>query len=169
MMNVVLASGMRYGDKAHWDKLHAEAKKTTDRQERTALLEAMSRARDPKLAQANLDLALSDEFDRRESITLVYGVASFHGHRQLTWDFVKTHYETLIAPLPWRAGASLIHVASHFCDAEHKKDAEEFFKDRASKSPGGPRVVAQVLEDMSLCIAQKPTREKNVSTFLSKY
>lgn len=169
LMGPVLAAGMRFSDRAHWDKLHDAAKKTTDRQERSALLEAMSRARDPKLAEENLKLALSDEFDRRESISLVYGVATYPPHRQLAWDFVKQHYEELIAPLPWRAGASLIYVAGHFCDAEHRKDAEDFFKDRAQKSPGGPRTVAQVLEDMSLCIAQRPVREKNVGTFLSKY
>jgi alanyl aminopeptidase len=129
----------------------------------------MSRARDPKLAEESLKLALSDEFDRRESIALVYGVATNPANRQLAWDFVKQHYEALIAPLPWRAGASLINVAGHFCDAEHRKDAETFFADRAQKSPGGPRVVAQVLEGMSLCIAQRPAREKNVSAFLGKY
>jgi alanyl aminopeptidase len=169
LMAPVLAAGMRSGDKAHWDKLHDAAKKTNDRQERTALLDAMSRARDPKLAEESLKLALSDEFDRRESIALVYGVATNPANRQLAWDFVKQHYEALIAPLPWRAGASLINVAGHFCDAEHRKDAETFFADRAQKSPGGPRVVAQVLEGMSLCIAQRPAREKNVSAFLGKY
>ena len=169
LLGTVLGAGMRFADQAHWEKLRDAAKKTTDREERSALLGAMALARDPKIAQENLDLALSNDFDRRESISLVFGISSNPQNRQLAWDFVKAHYEELVAPLPWRAGAGLIHVAARFCDDAHRKEAEEFFKERAAKSPGGPRMVAQALEDMGLCIAERPAREKNVSTFLSKY
>lgn len=169
LMGLVIHAGMRFADKAHWDKLYAEAKKTTDRLERTVLLQAMALARDPKIAEETLKLALSDEFDRRESIALVFSVAEERNNRQLAWDFVKQHYDELIAPLPRHAGAALIGVVTPFCDEEHRKDAEAFFAERAQKSPGGPRAVSQALESMSLCIAQRPVREKNVSAFFAKY
>jgi alanyl aminopeptidase len=169
MLVSTLVGGMRGGDKAHWDKLHEAAKKTNDRQDRGALLEAMSRAKDPKIVEENLKLALTDEFDRREGITLVVGSASEPKNRQMVWDFVKKNYDALVAPLPWRSASAVVRVAAHFCDAEHKKDAADFFSDKASKWPGGPRIIAQTLEDMSLCIAERPAREKNIATFLGKY
>ncbi|MBX3229041.1 MAG: ERAP1-like C-terminal domain-containing protein [Labilithrix sp.] len=166
LVPTVLDAGMRTGDRAHWDKLRAEAKKTNDRIERTRLLEALARAEDPKLAEENLKLALADDFDRRESITLVFGVASVPKNRQLAWDFVKAHYDELIAPLPPRSGAGLTYVAGNYCDAQHRAEAEAFFAERATRANGGPRTLAQVLEQMSLCIAQRPAREKSVAAFL---
>lgn len=168
MVPAVLDAGARKADKAYWDKLHEAAKKAEDRLERNRLISAMGHAQDPALAKANLDVALSQEFDPRESITLVFRVADEPKNRQLAWDFVKANYDKLVAPLPWRSGAALTQVAGHFCDETHRAEAEAFFKTKGEKFEGGPRIIAQLLEDMSLCIAERPKREKNVSDFLGK-
>jgi hypothetical protein len=83
-------------------------------------------------------------------------------------DFVKHNWDALIARLPTDSGASLPYVAADFCDGEHRADAQAFFESRSTKYTGGPRILAEVLERISLCLARKPANEAGVAEFLSK-
>lgn len=169
LIGAVLAAGAREADLALWEKLRAAAKSAKDRTERVHLLEAMSAVTDPVLIAKNFDVVLGDDFDLRESLMLVWGSMGDPKNRQMTYDFVKKSYETLASRMPKDWGAGLAGIAGRFCDEEHKKDAESFFKDKASRSTGGPRILTQTLESMSLCITERPARTESVSAFLAKY
>jgi alanyl aminopeptidase len=54
------------------------------------------------------------------------------------------------------------------CDAEHRADAERFFRDRVQAQNGGPRVLAQALESISLCEAERVARQASVTSFPEK-
>jgi cytosol alanyl aminopeptidase len=75
----------------------------------------------------------------------------------------------LIAKLPTDFGAFLPLVAANYCDAQHRADAEAFFRGRATKYTAGPRNLKQALEGFSLCEANKNANQASVSEFLSKY
>ncbi|HVH44166.1 MAG TPA: M1 family metallopeptidase, partial [Labilithrix sp.] len=168
MVGLVLHIAGRKADQALWDKLHARATGTQDRKERGQLLGAMGASIDPKIVEQNFKVAMSDEFDPRESLGLITGAANDSKTRQMAYDFVKANYDAIIARLPRDAGSSLVHVGAAFCDAEHRADVEAFFKDRTIHTTGGPRTLAQSLENMSLCIAQRPSREASVKAFFKK-
>src|SRR5262249_24099085 len=89
MVSSVLGAAAYAGDRALWEKLHAAAKVEKDRRERGRLLSAMSGFRDPSIVQENFKIALSDEFDPRESLTLIYGAGGDPRTRQMAWDFVR--------------------------------------------------------------------------------
>jgi len=169
MIGTVLATAARNGDRALWEKLRAEAKKTQDRKERNQLLGAMGSFKDPQIIEQNFQIALSDEFDPRESMTLVWGASGDSKTRQLAYDFVKKNFDTIVARMPRDWGASLPHVGGGFCDAEHHADIQAFFGDKVAKLTGGPRSLAQVLEGVSLCQAQHASRQASVTAFLKKY
>ena len=168
LTGTVLATAGRSADEALWEKLFAAAKATKERKERGLLLGAMAAARDPKLVARNFEVALSDAFDPRESMTLVWGGLNDPKNRQTTYDFVKANYDKLLARQPRQWGASLVGVGSAFCDAEHKADVESFFTERNARLPGGPRLLAQTLESITLCDAQRSQREAGVRAFLQK-
>jgi cytosol alanyl aminopeptidase len=63
----------------------------------------------------------------------------------------------------------LAGIGGSFCDPEHRADLEAFFKDRAATAPGGPRILAQTLERMDLCIAMRAAHQSSVTTFLKKH
>ena len=169
LVGSTLVAGARGGDKALWDSLHDEAKKTKDRWERGQILGAMSAFQDPAIVQENFKVAMSDELDPRETYVLIAGAAQSPQSRQTAYDFVKQNYDSIIGRMPREWGAYTPRIASGFCDEAHRADAAAFFQDKAPKFQGGPRTLAQVLEGISLCTAQRSAEGANVATFLKKY
>lgn len=68
----------RYASETDWSKLRTMAHKADTQLERSSLFRLLGNARDPKLAQAALDLALTDEAGRTDSSALVSAVAKEH-------------------------------------------------------------------------------------------
>jgi alanyl aminopeptidase len=169
MLDVVLVAAARHGDRALFDRMLAQAKKETDEDVRGTLLGALGSFRDPAIAKTAMTIVLTDEFDNSESINILFTARRFPETREFAYDFVKQNWEALIAKLPTDFGAYLPFIASHYCDSQHQGDAEAFFKDRAAKYAGGPRNLAQVLETISLCVANKDANEASVAEFLKRY
>src|SRR5262249_30348511 len=71
----VLAVAARSGDRAFFDKLHAEAKKATDRHDRGQILGAIGAFRDPAIAKSALQIVAGNEFDPRESTDILWGLS----------------------------------------------------------------------------------------------
>ena len=112
---------------------------------------------------------LSDEFDSRESLDILFAPPQRRQTRVFVYDFVKQNWDLMVAKLPTDTGAYAPYVAAGYCDAEHRKDAESFFTGRSTKLYGGPRILAQVLEGIDLCVAYKNAQEASVTEFLKSY
>jgi hypothetical protein len=54
------------------------------------------------------------------------------------------------------------------CDDDRKAEAEKFFRPKIEKLDGGPRVLAQALEQLSLCSAAKKAQTPGVVAYLKK-
>jgi hypothetical protein len=63
-----------------------------------------------------LPIVLTDEFDIRQSLDILSGVAQTPRTRDLAYDFVKQNWDALIAKLPTDFGALLPYVAGGYCD-----------------------------------------------------
>jgi alanyl aminopeptidase len=163
-----LSLAARNGDRAFWDKLHAAARAEKDRRDRGRLLEALGSFEDPKLVAEGFKVALSDEFDPRESLALIYGPSGNRRTRQQAYDFAKANYDALRARMPATWGAGLVRLASGFCDASHRADAEAFFKGRTPLLEGGPRTYAQTMESIDLCVARRAAHQPSVKAFLAR-
>ncbi len=82
---------------------------------------------------------------------------------------MKANFDRLAARLPRESPARFPALATGFSDAAHRADVEAFFRDRAPKYMGGPRVLAQTLEQIQLHAALKAAQQESVSDFLRRY
>lgn len=164
----VLYVAARAGDRALFDKFHAAARRATEREDRLMLLRALGSFPDPALARRALAIVSSKEFDPREALRLLRALAGQPESRQLAWDYVKANFASLLRRMPPYAMARAPSLA-HFCDAQHEREVEQFFRDRSPKLPGGPRVLAQQLERIELCRAYVAAQQPSVTAFLQKW
>ncbi len=169
MVHVIIGVAARNGDRALFERFHAEAKQTQDRRERGRLLRAMGSFRDVEIVKAALSIVLGGEFDPRESMALLRGALEDQKTRGVAYDFMKQNFDALIAKLPPASGARLPKMVASFCDEEHGADIEAFFGGRSGMFTGRPRVLAQALERISLCNAFRHVQQPSLTVFLKKY
>jgi cytosol alanyl aminopeptidase len=169
MVEVILRSAARHGDQALFMRLRSQVKKETNEFLRYHLFRAMGSFRDPAIAKAALAIILTDEFDNRESIGILFAASSTSQTRDVAYTFVKQNWDSLVEKLSTDTGAFLPYVARQYCDTQHLADAEAFFKDRSTKYAGGPRNLSQVLEAISICAANKEANQSSVTGFLKKF
>ncbi len=172
MVNPVLTTAAQFGDRALFDTMTAELKKTTDRQQRSRILGAMASFRDPAIARAAMDMVIHSEIDIRESLYLLLGPPSARETEKLPFEFVKANYDELLKHLPtgggFDAGAMLPRVASNACDQASRQEFVGFFAERSKKFTGGAHSYDQVLETIRLCEAQKSARAADIAAFFAK-
>jgi alanyl aminopeptidase len=169
MVPSVLKVAARQGDVALFQTVLAEAKRSADRRERGRLLTALGQFRDPSVVPVALRLTLSDDFDPRESMAVLWAAAGERGTRTEGWEFLKKNFDRLAARLPGDWPTEFPWLAAGFSDEAHLKDAETFFRDKAPKYPGGPRILAQALESIQLRAALKAAQGESVREFLMRY
>lgn len=108
-------------------------------------------------------------FEPREVVKLLSGAASHPEGRGLAYQFVKQHFDELVAMLPRDAGSNLARVASGFCDEPARADAEAFFTGRSTRYVGGPRVLAQTLERITQCTRLRQFQGEALARFLANF
>ena len=165
----VLAVAAHFGDAELFDRFLGAIKPSKERRDRRRLFHALGEFRQPDLVRRALALSLSDEFDSRESISVVTVAADTGNSPELAWDFFKEHYDAMLARQPRESVGDAPEIAKAFCDPAHRKDVADFFRGRIEKLPGGPRNLAQTLETIDLCIALRTAQEGSVKEFLAKY
>ncbi len=172
MIGGVLSTAAAFGDRALFDTMVQELKKTQDRQQRQRIIGALGSFRNPVIEESAMDLVLRPDLDPRETLFVILGPLGNHRTQRLPFEFVRSHYDELLQRLPsgggFDAGAVLPFVGGGFCDESSRKEFVGFFEDRAKKFIGGPRNYAQALEGIKLCEAQKAAHGADVAAFLEK-
>ena len=170
MLGGVLSTAASSGDRALFDRLVAELKKTDDRQQRRAIIGALESFRDPKLVAAAHELVLNTEFDARETGVLLFAGLDDPRTERMSFEFVKAHFDELVKRLPTGGGsdfgANLPGVVAG-CDAQAEQDIK-FFEDRSKQFAGGPRTYQQSVEALRLCTARKAALGPDVEHFFEK-
>jgi alanyl aminopeptidase len=156
------------GDAAFYEKLHAAAKIEKDRVERQRILGAMGDVRAPRLVEEGFQIFMSDEFDPRESIALVWGPSHGPLTREAALQFVQQNFDPIVRRMPRDYGAGLSGIAAGFCDEAHGKVLEDFFAARVRAFPGGERRHAQALEQVRQCAAFRAKGEPALTAWLQK-
>jgi len=169
LVGVVLTTAARHGDRELFDHIRAAAKQEKDENIRGDLLFSLGLFPDPEIIKSAMPIVLTDEFDSRESLGILFGVAQLPKTRDLAYDFIKQNWDALVAKLPTDTGAFVPFAAAGYCDAAHRQDVEAFFQGRSTKYTGGPRILTQVLEGIDLCVAYKKAQEPSATEFLQQY
>jgi hypothetical protein len=169
LVGVVLGVAARHGDQKLFDRLLADAKKTQDRIERGRLLRTMGAFIAPKITSQAMAIMLGDQFDLRESLGLLQGGFQNPATRAAAYKFVVDNYDAISNKLPEMYRPYMGFTLAALCDDTRKAEAEKFFRPRIEKLEGGPRIMEQALEQLSLCSAQKAAQTPGVVAFLKKH
>jgi cytosol alanyl aminopeptidase len=174
MLDPLLDVAAEFGGRDLFNLLRAAAIQERDHALREELLDALGSFRNPELARASLDLLLSKDFDPRESFyPLLFGPAAYVETRDIPFDFLKQHLNLLLKRLPREVGedyaAVLPSVGRTFCSVKRRDELDSFFRDRVKDYTGGPRVLAQTLEGIDLCISARKALAPELTTFLSQH
>ncbi len=169
MAGHVLQVAARRGDRALFDRFRDAAKAEKDRRDKRRLLSALGSFGDPALLGEALGLYLSPDMDPREGDILLFAGLQYEDSRPIVWDFVKANYDAIASRMPREVTGFLPLFGASFCDTAHRQEVATFFKDRAAKLPGGPRNLAQSLENIDLCVASRAAQEPSVREFLKGY
>ncbi|EYF02163.1 M1 family metallopeptidase [Chondromyces apiculatus] len=167
VVDTVLAIAARHGDRKLFDRMRAEALKEKEMKRRTILLRALRDFADPAIAREVMGLVLADTLDVRETVWLLFpGDARMAG---TALGFVKEHFDALVKRMPGELLGDLPFVGSGLCDAAAAADLDAFFRERIGRLTGGPRRLAQAVEEISLCSALREAQGASLSTFLARY
>ena len=174
MVGPVLNVAAEFGSSDLFHHLRAAAIAERDHLVRERMIEALGLFRNPSLTRASLDLLLSKDFDSREAFyPLLFGPLTYAETRDLPFQFVKQHLDQLLARIPREAGddyaANLPEVGGAFCDASRRAELDAFFSSRVKSYTGGPRTLAQTLEGIDQCVAERHKMAPELSAFLNEY
>jgi alanyl aminopeptidase len=161
-----LTIAARNGGRPLFDRVRAELKKPNDQQRRNLLLSALTNFRDPALVNESLALMLGDELDPRERMRMLWREERA---LDLSLAFVEKNFSALRERVSGEAAGNMPGVFGGFCDDKHREEVSRVFKDRVSTLVGGPRNLAQALESISLCAAQRRAQESSLRAFLGKF
>jgi alanyl aminopeptidase len=174
MISPVLHVAAEFGNRDLFDRLHEAAVKEKNQHQRERLINALGAFRDPEIARTAMALVLTKEFDPRESFfSLLFGPLGYPETRELPFQFVQQNIDKLLTLVPREVGedyaAFFPFAGGGFCDASHRAGVQTFFEDRVKAFTGGPRNLAQVLEQIDLCIARRQALGPELAAFLERY
>jgi alanyl aminopeptidase len=173
LISTALGVAAYHGDAALFDKLYAAARairaggKGGDRQERARLLSTLAGFRDPALVERTLAIGLSGEFEPREAMALLQAPFRQPETRARGHDFWKAHYDQIAGKLPEGMRAGPVRSLVALCDEQYRPDIESFYRPRLSRLAGGPRVMNQTLEQLTLCAQARKAQSPGVAAFFS--
>lgn len=153
MIRPVLNTAARFADATLYEQLRSLALKTPDLRERSYLLYALAKTRDPALRDRTLALTLDKELSARDARALLEDALYDDMNRRPAFDFVRANYAVLNAKLPEYTATRLMDGMSDMCTHEERDLFAGFFKDKAPRLLGGSRAYREALERIDLCIA----------------
>ncbi len=170
----VLAVAAQNGDAAFYDKVVAAAKAAHDPYFKPMLIGTLGDFQDPQLIRRSLAMAFDGTFDLRMSMRMFGAMTDDPKVAQLPYQYLKEHYDEIASKLPSSVSsdyaARLPSIAAAVgCSDQAEAEAKAFFEPRMAKVVGGPRSLANALEQIHLCAAAKPAATEEIAKFLSAY
>ena len=123
----VLTLAGQHADAATWNGIHDLAKRTTDTEQKDLLYMALASARDEKLCEQALAIALGDELPARQAAGIVRRVAENGGQTERAWLFAKANLPALLARVSeFEANRIVPGIFAEFTDERRAEELEAF-------------------------------------------
>jgi alanyl aminopeptidase len=134
-------------------------------------MDAMTSFRDPAAVGAGMQAVLSGSVALVDGYPLVVSAGRDSTSTQrMPFEFVKAHFDQMMSGHPsifgFDFGSVLPRTGQNFCDVQSRNELDAFFGPRVGQYSGATRTLAQVLEEVDLCIANKAAQEPGVIEFL---
>ncbi len=165
---LVLSVAALDGDKVFFDALVRKALASNDRSERADIYAALSRFQLPELARSARELWLSPQHDIRELLEAASDHAASKASAEGMLEFMQENFPALAARLPAESVSRFPRFFSSLCGVDQALSAERFFGPALAPYEGGASSLAQTLETIRLCAAQRELRQSGLSTFMAR-
>jgi alanyl aminopeptidase len=169
MAGGVLEAAAAHGDRALFDRFKAGLAAAKEQRDRRRLYAALVTFPDPQLVAEAYALYLAPASEAREANTMFFAGFGEDASGPVAWRFLTEHYDAILAKMPEFSTGYLPYAGESFCDADRRRELDEFFRTRVEKLPGGKRNLAQVLERIDLCIAARSAQEASIREFLKAW
>ena len=148
------------GDRALYDRVLAAAQATGDREIKRTLIATLGAFVDAESITRNRELYLARTFDPRDAVPLVTsGLGSARGEAA-AWAELTAHHDAIANLLPPLERPALVAAAAARCSPGAYDQVATFFAPHADRDPRLALVLAQTLEAIDLCVADR-TRHRD--------
>jgi alanyl aminopeptidase len=86
-------------------------------------------------------------------LLLLQGALGDDANRVPALDFLRAHFDALVAKLPQDSPGQLIVPLRNLCTPGAREAFFDLYRDRAARFQGGARRYAEALESIDLCLA----------------
>ncbi len=156
LRSIALQMAALRGDAATFERILGHALASTDSLLRRQLLGALGRVEDPALAARARALALDDRLQAGEVWLPAGGQFGRDATRPAAREWLAANEAALLQRLPKTSHPRIPAVAaSGMCSAEEADMIEARYRERMADVEGGPRGLAQTVENIRLCAAQR--------------
>ena len=147
LRGAVLTLAGQGADAATWDRIHELAKRTTDTEQKDLLYSALAAARDGKLCDRALAIALGDELPARQATGMVKRVATDGEQPERAWIFAKANLPALLARVSeFESNRIVPHIFANFTDEKRAAELEAFAE--TNLPPRASRAVALATDEI---------------------
>jgi alanyl aminopeptidase len=167
LVETVLEVAVQDGDDAFFDHMVERVFASDDARVRSELLGAIASARKPEHAAKARALALDERLRVNEIRNVLRPQSSMRETRDDTFTWLTENFDALRGRLEDGA-ARTPAIGSSFCSEEKATALSEFFASRIDSLPGGPRILANVLEGIRLCAAKVEAHRESAQGFFSR-
>ena len=168
MVGTVLTIAAHRGDRALFDAFLAAAREATDHSRRSLFLGMLGDFSDPALARRALALVASDEFDMRDTRSIVWSILGSRDTRELGWAFIEKHYDDFLTRWSDLTASYSFYLPQMFCEQDGLDRAEKFLGSRLDKVEGAAPIYRNALEKARACIAIRRIQEPAIAKFLRR-
>ena len=160
-----LGVAARRGDAKLFDKLQNQFETSADPVIQEAALHLMATFEDPELVRRSLDYAISGKVRNQDAALELAVSLSRPASRDLAWQYVKSHWDSVKALLTTELGSYLVGGTASFCSVEVRDDVQNFFSSHKVAATG--RVLNRTVERINGCIEFRHLQESNLKTWLA--
>lgn len=109
-----------------------------------------------------------DNLRRNEKLSLLYRHLDNPKNQPATWKFVQENFDKMKKTLSNSQMANLPYLAEGLCTVESSAEVNEFFAPTIHEYRGGPRTLAEVVEQIEICAARKSHTAPLVNAFFDE-
>ena len=156
-----------HGDAALFEQFVEKMKTSSTPEEHNRYLYALTYFRDPALVKRALELGISGQIRNQDSPFFIAAIMQDEVSKRIAWDFVRNHWNRVVAQTTTSTGQAIVAGTSNFCDADTAQQVRQFFT--ANKVTAAERTLRQTLEKINGCADFKRLQQTNLSSWISHH
>ena len=162
-----LAIAARNGNASLFDRIQRTYETSANPDFQEMALRLLAEFQNPELLQRSLDLAGSGKV-RNQDAAIQFAVSlQLPATRDLTWEYIKSHWDKVQAQLTTDSGAYIVSAAASFCSTGARDDVRSFFA--THKVPATERTLKQSIERIDGCIEFRALQGPNLKQWLAAH